>query len=123
MQEIVPRPFYDQDRIQENWKASEFLVKFVDGDELWVGYSPDISSTEAFERFCDTSRYKALQMLLLSTKMLNRAIKMFNRASININEKYEHGVFINIRSYGGDWYDSLSLLPDKHSNHQLLCPM
>ena len=91
----------------------EFLVQFLDGDTLWTTYSPDLSTTTAFENFCTSSRYKALQMLLLSVKLLNNSISALNKSSLNISELYEHGVFINLRSYGGDWYDGLTSLPDK----------
>jgi hypothetical protein len=90
----------------------QFYVVFQDGDEQWIPYSTDLSTTEAFERFCTQSRYRALQMILLPLKMLNSAIKMLNRSAVDMRQ-YEQGVFINLRSYGGEWYDSRALLPNK----------
>jgi hypothetical protein len=99
----------------------EFLVLFLDGDEQWTPFSPDLSSTTAFELFCTTHRYRALQMLLLTTNLLAAKIRLLNRHSVDL-ETYKQGVFINIRSYGGDWYDSRRLLPNKDTvNYYVRC--
>jgi hypothetical protein len=99
----------------------EFLVHYADGDVLWVPYSLDLATTEALERFCMQSRYKALQMLLLPTKLINNSIKMLNSAVVDLS-KYKEGVFINLRSYGGDWYDSRTSLPSKDTtNYYFKC--
>lgn len=99
----------------------QFLVQFIDGEEQWTPYSTDLSTTLAFEQFCSQSRYHALQMLLLPVKLLTNKLRLLNLSPVNM-DLYKQGVYINLRSYGGDWYDSRALLPHKDTvNYYVKC--
>lgn len=62
--------------------STSFMVHFVDGDKVWLPWSMDISSTQAFEVFCqarsELSCYIPLKRLsasmLLSTSSLYRKL-------------------------------------------------
>jgi hypothetical protein len=97
--------FYHKTRMQ-------FLVQFGDGDELWLNWSTDITNTEAFEKYCVGHRFKMLRLLLLSVKQVTAVKTQVNRELIPV-KCYNSEVFINLRSYGGDWYDSRTKLPNK----------
>jgi hypothetical protein len=93
-----------------------FLVRFGDGDEMWLNWSPDITNTKAFEEYCMSSRYKMMQLLVL-TKLQVKAVQQgTKRALIPVGE-YGSTVYVNLRSYGADWYDGRDKLPDKDTVH------
>lgn len=93
-------------------KRMTFLVRFGDGDEVWLDWSPDIHMTLAFETFCVGHRFKMLQLLLLSGEQVKAARRATQREVIP-ESVYGSTVYINLRSYGADWYDSRDKLPDK----------
>lgn len=53
-------------------KRMTFLVRFGDGDELWMEWSTDITNTKPFEDYCMSSRYKMLQLLVLSVEQVKK---------------------------------------------------
>jgi hypothetical protein len=95
-----------------NRRNMTFLVRFGDGDECWLDWSPDITLTVAFETFCMASRFKMLQLLVLSAEQVKAIQKALKKEIVPVTI-YGSTVYINLRSYGADWYDSLTELPAK----------
>jgi hypothetical protein len=91
-------------------KTMQFLVRFLDGEELWLPYSPDLVNTEAYQDYI--MQLKPLRVLQCSVHELTRRIAQFNRTPItDVRPGME--VYVDLRCYGWDWYDLLDL-PDKH---------
>jgi hypothetical protein len=86
--------------------TTSFLVHFVDGDKVWLPWSMDISSTQAFEIFCQSR--PELYLLLYSSKEAKRMYAAINKQSIS-----EVGpgdvAYVDLRWYGYDWYSGLGL--------------
>jgi hypothetical protein len=93
-----------------------FLVRFGDGEELWLDWSPDITNTRAFEEYCMASRYKMLQLLVL-TGLQVKAVQQGHKRELIPVALYGSTVYVNLRSYGADWYDGRDKLPDKDAVH------
>jgi hypothetical protein len=91
--------------------TTEFLVKYKDGDELWVPYSKDISSTEQFETFCRS--HSQLFYLLYNANDAKRIASDIKSRDITTVVP-GNTVYVDIRSYGEHWYMTLDL-PDKFS--------
>ncbi len=49
----------------EKRSTLQFLVRYEDGDELFVKYSPDITMTKAFEEFCKVRRHLSILLFPL----------------------------------------------------------
>ena len=87
----------------------EFLVTFMDGDELWVGYSTagnNISKTDTFERYCQSK--PELQIVLLQQRDVPRFISARNKrriTTLDIGDVF----YLDLRTYGHDWYALLAL--------------
>jgi hypothetical protein len=88
----------------------QFLVKFSDGEELWLPYSADLVNTEAYQLYI--TQHKPLRILQSSVAEFQNRIKQMNNSSIR-DVKPGSEVFVDLRCYGWGWYDSLDL-PDKH---------
>lgn len=87
--------------------STSFLVHFVDGDKVWLPWSMDISSTQAFEVFCQTR--SELYLLLYSAKA-KRIYAAINKQPIT-EVKLGDVAYVDLRWYGYDWY----------SGHPTLC--
>jgi hypothetical protein len=86
----------------------EFLVEFEDGAQVWKPWSKDISDTVPFENFCRSNA--PLQLLLFNRTVSDRMAKEFRLSDI-IEVRPNDIVFVDLRSYGSTWYNSLHL-PD-----------
>ena len=96
-----------------------FLVRFRDGDELWLPWSRDISDTIAFEDFC--RNVPGLQLLIYDVKEADNRRKQM---AVQIPERFQPTmtVLIDLRTYGYSWYDSAlsSVLPALHTTTYLV---
>jgi len=94
----------------------EFLVKFKDGDEVWVPYSDDIAATQQFETFCRLNSqlfyllYKADVAKRMASDIKSREITAITPGTT---------VYVDLRSYGELWYLTLDL-PDKFTKAYVL---
>jgi hypothetical protein len=83
-----------------------FLIQFDDGDLIWVPYSRDITETQQFETFCNAR--SELYLLLFSAAEASTMMAAINRT--NISEVAPgSNVFVNLRFFGFEWYNSLGL--------------
>jgi hypothetical protein len=91
--------------------SMEFLVKFCDGDIVWLPWSKDLFSTVQYEAFCKAKR--ELEHLLLHDRIALQWLRGLAKQKI---EEVSTGdvVYVDLRSYGPAWYDTLSL-PDLHT--------
>ncbi len=96
--------------------TTEFLVKYKDGDELWVPYSKDISATQQFETFCRT--HSQLFYLLYNANDAKRIASDIKSKDITMVEP-GNTVYVDLRSYGEHWYKGLDL-PYKFSKSYVL---
>jgi hypothetical protein len=79
----------------------EFGVRFADGDYLWIPYSTDISTTEAFAKYCATQ--PELKFLLLTVKDIQIQVKLLNTTVLPPILKQEF--FLDLRYFGEQFYD------------------
>ena len=86
--------------------TTSFLVHFVDGDKVWLPWSMDISSTQAFEMFCQSR--SELYLLLYSAKEAKRIYAAINKQPIS-EVKPGDVAYVDLRWYGYDWYSGLGL--------------
>lgn len=94
-----------------------FLVRFGDGEELWLKWSKDLDRTEAYGLYC-SSRPELRQLLVLAveaTKQKSDALK----ADISLISPGTV-VYVDIREWGFLWYDKLENLPDRHTKTYVL---
>jgi hypothetical protein len=85
-----------------------FLVRFMDGDEVWLPWSMDLTSTAQFEDFCKAR--PELYSLLYTLNELRKIIKDINKTVITEVNPGDTA-YLNLRYYGSEWFYSL-LLPD-----------
>ena len=88
----------------------EFLVRFCDSSELWLPWSADLFSTIPYEIFC--SSHPELRPLLHTAKKANNDVARLKKSVISEVQSGDV-VFVDLRSYGAGWYDTLNL-PDKY---------
>ena len=86
-----------------------FYVEYTDGDKLWIPWSLDLQSSEAYHNFC--SSLTELYPLLLPSASLPQWMRDLRKKPIT-HVKPNQQVLINLRAFGADWYSSLSL-PEK----------
>ena len=79
----------------------EFGTRFADGDYVWLPYSTDIASTEAFEKYC--RRLTELQFLLITVKEAQIRVKLLNTNVIPAIPTTEF--FLDLRYFGEKYYD------------------
>lgn len=96
--------------------TTEFLVKYKDGDEVWVPYSKDISATQQFETFCRRHSqlfyllYNAIDAKRIASDIKSKDITLVSPGNI---------VYVDLRSYGEHWYKTLDLA-DKYLKSYVL---
>lgn len=84
----------------------QFTVRFMDGDVVELTYTPDLRC-EALMNFCDARRY--LKHMTFDSKLAQRWISSKKKEDIRMRPGQT--VFVDIRVFGGRWYESLEL-PD-----------
>ena len=94
----------------------EFEILFEDGSIVWLPYSKDIFDSVPYEEFCRMR--PELLPLLHDAKTAAALMSRLNRTPIT-EVKPGDVVYVDLRSYGAGWYESLNL-PDKdHSSYML----
>lgn len=92
----------------ERRSIMNFLVRFLDGEELWLPYGKDLCDTIQFRTFCES--HPPLQPLLTTEKE-------WKTIAGNMNKKMIAGVkpgdtcFVDIRAWGWQWFRDCNL-PD-----------
>jgi hypothetical protein len=84
----------------------DFLVLFQDGSKLWLPYSEDLHSTAQYEAFCTSIPH--LRVLRYPTSQVGRVNAAINKSPITevvVGDR----VYVDLRSYGHIWFDSLDL--------------
>jgi hypothetical protein len=91
-------------------RRMDFLIRFCDGAELWLPWSLDLFNTIPYENFCRAN--PELRPLLFPPKKAKEDIARLQESVIS---EVHPGVvvYVDLRSYGSDWYDTLNL-PDKY---------
>jgi len=85
---------------------STFCHKFSDGVTQWVHWSKDLFDSVPYENFCQ--KHKELMPLLYTVEVAEKLISEINRTPITefrVGDK----VYVDLRSYGEDWFQSLDL--------------
>jgi hypothetical protein len=93
-----------------------FRVLFQDGTDVWLPYSRDLSETQQFEYYCRSQ--PELYYLLFTAKVADKQIAELNATPIK-EVAIGETVYVNIRSFGSDWYQTLDLA-DKDVNKYVL---
>jgi hypothetical protein len=86
----------------------EFEVQFMDGSLHWLPWTNDITTTVHFEDYCRSK--PALYHLLFTAVIAKRFKSDLNRSAIT-SVKPGVSAFVDLRSYGFQWYQKLAL-PD-----------
>jgi hypothetical protein len=89
--------------------SMEFLVKFEDGDEVWLPWSKDLFDTIQYENYCRS--HLPLRPLLLPEATARRERQSLIRSRI-VEVTEGDIVFVDLRTYGAGWYATLPL-PNK----------
>lgn len=91
--------------------STTFLVKFSDGEYIWLPYSKDISSTTQFEEFCKTKM--ELTPLLYTLKDWNKLKKEIDNKPIT---DIQPGIifYLDLRIWGQQYLDNSGLSNDNY---------
>jgi hypothetical protein len=92
-----------------------FLVQFMDESQSWVPNTPDINKTEAFETYC--AQHRELLVLLQLKANQSKYYASLNAQPLR-HTLQNTDAFINLRSWGHEWYDQQNL---KHLMHLVPC--
>ncbi len=86
--------------------TTEFLVKFKDGDQKWLPFNNDLSTTLQFEEYCRNRTQ--LFPLLFSDKIWKKRMREVNMIGINM---VSPGItfYLDLRYFGDAYYQSLQL--------------
>ena len=101
----------------EKRKSLDFLVKFTDGEEVWLPYSNDTNQTEAFQKFCKL--HKELGIVLMSledVKILKREV-MAKNVDMDMSGKF---IYLNYRVWDCNWCDWLDCLKDRYKTNYVV---
>jgi hypothetical protein len=99
----------------------QFLVRFSDGDEIWLYFSnkkSNISRTVVFEEYCRSK--PELYILILSDKDAKKHIQETNKRRINTLEPGDI-FYLDIRTYGYQWYNNLQLPESDFRTYVVKC--
>ena len=86
--------------------TTEFLVRFADGDERWLPFGKDISSTVQFESFCNT-RTQLIPLLTTEKEWKVRMKRINNEGFDGVSP----GVvfYLELRYFGDSYYQHIGL--------------
>jgi hypothetical protein len=90
----------------ERRSTMHFEVEFVDASRVWLPFSKDLFQTEQFEEFVNRNP----ELLLLKhtvevARVISREINSAPITAVNVGDT----VFVDLRQYGCEWYESLEL--------------
>jgi hypothetical protein len=116
---------YDQTLVKAitAWKGDpstkttmEFKVLFADEDHIWLPYSTDLALTAVYGEYVQS--IPQLQHLVYGTVEIARSwISKISRTPISAFHYTVHqSLFLDLRSYGHNWYDHLDCLPDRFNS-------
>jgi hypothetical protein len=91
----------------------EFEVTFLDGEVWWSRWSPDITSTQAFQLFCEATPF--LRILLMDTKVANQYLAMLRKKPITA-VRPRSKAFLDLR-FWPSWFFSFDKILDVY--HQV----
>jgi hypothetical protein len=86
--------------------SMQFLVHFEAGAELWLPWSQELFQAVQYEEFCRART--PLYILVFSVKEANAFIVRKNKEVITTIGPGDT-VYVDLRSYGANWYDLLQL--------------
>jgi len=97
--------------------SMKFLVRFIDGDEIWKNFDSDLSETIQFEQFC--SSRPELSILLVSARDAKARLSLLKRQPIDLVSSGDVR-FVDLRAWSEDsWFDNLNL-PYSHTKTYVL---
>ena len=96
--------------------STEFLVRFIDGDERWVPWSKDLFDTTQYEEYCMS--IKCLRPLVSPVSQVKSWLKRLRSIPIEVIAPTTP-IYLDIRAFGYDWYQALPL-PDLHVHSYLV---
>jgi hypothetical protein len=85
-----------------------FLVRFLDGEELWLPWGKDLCESEPFRRFCEGNA--PLLPLLVSEREWRLSCSRLDKSAIE-GIRLGTECFVDLRAWGWSWFHSLGL-PD-----------
>ena len=102
----------------EKRSTMDFLVLFSDDSQVWIPYNSDLATARAFQQYCKD--VPVLFPLLFSAKEAKEQRLRMRKQQIDGVQPGQE-VYINLRAWGADFYDALSL-PDCYvTNYVVLC--
>jgi hypothetical protein len=95
----------------------EFEVEFRDGSHPWLPWSNDLFDTVQYEEFCEAN--SALYLLKFRLERSRQVAAEINRTpitAVDVGTK----VYVDLRSYGSVWYETLPLDDKDHLTYVLV---
>jgi RNase H-like domain found in reverse transcriptase/Integrase zinc binding domain len=99
----------------EKRTTMEFLILFADGSEVWRVYDKDIDATQSYELFCNQNH--ELRYLLRNADQMRSTRKYLVSHPFFIAPSST--CYVNLRSWGQLWYDSLNL-PNQYTSRYVV---
>lgn len=84
----------------------KFLVRFIDGEEIWLPYTKDLKESLPFMRFCE--RCPPLTPLLTTEKDWRSKKAALDARPIE-EVKPGEKCYVDLRAWGGEWFEMLKL--------------
>jgi len=95
----------------------KFLVRFIDGDEIWKDFDTDLSETIQFEQFCNAR--PELSILLVTARDAKARLSLIRRQPIDLVSPGDVR-YVDLRAWSEHgWFDELNL-PDSHTKTYVL---
>ena len=92
--------------------SMEFLVRFADGEELWLPWSRDLFDSIPYETYCLSQ--PCLFLLVHPAKQATTMCERIRKSDITAVSP-DTVVFLDLRAFGSHWYQTLSL-PELHTH-------
>ena len=87
-----------------------FLVRFGDGEEVWLPFGTNINTTAAFEKYC--SHRPELRILLLTQQQV-KSSKRLDMSNMKLQAEIGSTRYISLQAFGYEWYAARKHLPDR----------
>jgi hypothetical protein len=102
--EIVSILDYRGDPLKRS--SMEFLVRFEDGEELWIPFKKDLESTGQFESYCES--LNELEPLLFLEKEWREKQLKYNAAGVcGVNPGLD--CYVTLKAWGSEYYSRIGL--------------